>query len=181
MLAVGLDIGDKEKVPQVNGDLVETETNWYSDVFVPVQVVEYSVDNNMTVLRKLEFGMSIEEVEEIINSAGMHTFRFDESLLSALNSQYYCYFDSRNKLVRIMIQEGGSRDGRFMLGITFFDLEKAVGEAGGSLMKVESDIPYDGWIYQDQEQQIQYEFAFNEGRMCSVEEMVISENSDWQR
>ncbi|MDE7332467.1 MAG: hypothetical protein K2O16_09525 [Lachnospiraceae bacterium] len=179
LLAVGLDIGDKEKVTQVNGDLEETETNRYSDDFVPVQAVEYSVDNNMAILRRLEFGMSIEEAQEIINSAGMHTFHIDGNAgLSAQNNQFHCYFDSRNRLVRIMIQEGGSRDGRFMLGMSFSDLEKAVREAGGSLMKVESDIPYDGWIYQDQEQQIQYEFALDGGRMCSVEEMVISENSD---
>ncbi|MDE7339151.1 MAG: hypothetical protein K2N80_01135 [Lachnospiraceae bacterium] len=177
LLAVGLDMGDKEKVTQVNGDLEETETNRYSDEFVPVQAVEYSVDNNMAILRRLEFGMSIEKAEEIINSAGMHTFRIDGNAgLSAQNNQYYCYFDSQNKLVRVMIQEGGSRDGRFMLGMSFSDLEKVVEEAGGSLTKVESDIPYDGWIYQDQEQQIQYEFAFNEGSMSSVDEMVMSEN-----
>ena len=41
---------------------------------------------------------------------------------------------------------------------------------------MESDIPYDGWIYLDQEQQIQYEIALNEGRVSSVEEMVISED-----
>lgn len=176
LLAVGLNLGDKEKITQVNGDLVETRTNRYSDDFLPIQAVEYSVDNNMTMLRKLEFGMSIEEVEEIINSAGMHTFRFDGSAgLSAQNGQYHCYFDGQNKLVRISIREGRSRDGRFMLGMSFADLEKVVKEAGGSLTKVESDIPYDGWIYQDQEQQIQYEIALNEGRITSVDEMVISE------
>lgn len=176
LLAVGLDIGDKEKVTQVNGDLVETQTNRYSDVFVPMQVVEYSVDNNMAILRKLEFGMAIEEVREILSSAGMRTFEVDERTLVAQNSQYYCYFDSQNGLDRIMIQEGGSRDGRFMLGMSFSDLEEAVGEAGGSLTKVESDIPYDGWLYQDKEQQIQYEFALNEGSVSSLDEMVISEN-----
>lgn len=178
LLAVGLDIGDQEKVTQVNGDLVETRTNRYSDDFLPIQAVEYSLDNNMTMLRKLEFGMSIEEVEEIINSAGMHTFRIDGSAgLSAQNGQYHCYFDGQNKLVRISIREGGSRDGRFMPGMSFADLDKVVKEAGGSLTKVESDIPYDGWIYQDQEQQIQYEIALNEGRISSVDEMVISEDS----
>lgn len=179
LLAVGLDMGDKEKVTQVNGDLEETETNRYSDDFVPVQAVEYSVDNNMAILRRLAFGMSIEEAEEIINDAGMHTFRIDgNACLSAQNYQYQCYFDSRNQLVRIMIQEGGSRDGRFLPGMSFSDLEKAVEEAGGSLTKVESDIPYDGWLYQDQEQRIQYEFAFHEGSMSSVTETVISEDAD---
>ena len=127
----------------------------------------------MTILSKLEFGMSIEEVEEILNSADMRTYRVDESLLCALNSQYFCYFDSQNKLVRIMIQEGGSRDGRFMQGMSFSDLEKVVEEAGGSLTKVESDITYDGWIYLDQEQQIQYEIAFYEGSMSSVNEIAV--------
>ncbi|MDE5598536.1 MAG: hypothetical protein K2J04_12010, partial [Lachnospiraceae bacterium] len=60
LLAVGLDIGAQEKVTRVNGDIEETQTNRYSDDFVPIKAVEYSVDNNMAILRKLEFGMSIE-------------------------------------------------------------------------------------------------------------------------
>ena len=179
LLAVGLDIGDKEKVTQVNGDLEETQTNRYNDDFVPIQVVEYSANNNLTILSKLEFGMSIEEVEEILSSANLHTFRIDESAgLSAQNNQYHCYFDDQNKLVRIRIQEGGSRDGRFMLGMSFSDLEKAVEEAGGSLMKVESDNLYESWFYRDQEQQIRYEFDVYDGSISALDEIVISENSD---
>lgn len=176
LLAVGLDIGNKEKVTQVNGDLEETQTNRYNDDFVPVQVIEYSASNNLTILSKLEFGMSIEEVEEILSSANLHTFRIDESAgLSAQNSQYHCYFDDQNKLVRITLQEGGSRDGRFTLGMSLSDLEKAVQEAGGFLTKAESDNPYDIWFYQDQ--QIQYEFFVYEGSVTVVNEIAISENS----
>ena len=183
LLAVGLDMGDKEKVTQVNGDIVETQTNQYNDEFVPIQVVEYSVNNNLTILSKLEFGMSIEEVEEILNSADMHTFRVDESVynegyavgLSAQYSQYHCYFDSQNKLARITIQEGGSRDGRFALGMSLSDLEKVVEDTGGFLTKVESDTPYDIWFYQDQEQQIQYRFFVYEGNVTVVNEIVIGE------
>ena len=179
LLAVGLDIGDKEKVTQVNGDLEETQTNRYNDDFVPIQVVEYSANNNLTILSKLEFGMSIEEVEEILSSANLHTFRIDESAgLSAQNNQYHCYFDDQNKLVRIRIQEGGSRDRRFMLGMSFSDLEKAVEEAGGSLMKVESDNLYESWFYRDQEQQIRYEFDVYDGSISALDEIVISANSD---
>lgn len=182
LLAVGLNVGDKEKVTQVNGDIVETQTNRYNDEFVPVQVVEYSVNNFLANLSKLEFGMSIEEVEEILNSADMRTFRVDESIynegytvgLSAEYSQYHCYFDGQNKMVRIRIQEGGSRDGRFTLGMSFSDLEKAVQEAGGFLTKVESDNPYDIWFYHDQEQQIRYEFAVYEGSVSVLDEIVIS-------
>ena len=179
LLAVGLDIGDKEKVTQVNGDLEETQTNRYNDDFVPVQVMEYSANNNLTILSKLEFDMSIEEVEEILSSANLHTFRIDESAgLSAQNNQYHCYFDDQNKLVRIRIQEGGSRDRRFVLGMSFSDLEKAVEEAGGSLMKAESDNLYESWFYRDQEQQIRYEFDVYDGSISALDEIVISENSD---
>ena len=185
LLAVGLDMGNKEKVTQLNGDIVETQTHRYSDEFVPVQVIEYSVNSNLAVLGRLEFGMSIEEVEEILSSADMYTFRVDESVynegytvgLSAEHSQYHCYFDSQNKLVTILIQEGGSRDGRFTLGMPFSELEKVVEEAGASLTKEESDTPYEIWFYQDQEQQMRYEFSVYEGSVSVMREMVISENS----
>ena len=186
LLAAGLNMGDKEKVTQVNGDIVETQINLYNDDFVPIQAVEYSVNNNLTILSKLEFGMSIEEVEETLNSTDMHTFRTNNErvysegyaeCLSAQYNQYHCYFDSQNKLARIEIQEGGSRDGRFALGMALSDLEKAVKEAGGLLMKAESDTLYDIWIYQDQEQQMQYEFSVYEGSVTVVNEIVISENS----
>ncbi len=185
LLAVGLDMGNKEKVTQVNGDIVETQTHRYSDEFVPVQVIEYSVENNLAILSRLEFGMSIEEVEEILSSAGMDTFWVDESVynegytagLSAQYSQYHCYFDSQNKLVTLAIQEGGSRDGRFMLGMPFSELEKVVEEAGTSLTKEESDTPYETWFYQDQEQQMRYEFRVYEGSVSVLKEMVINDNA----
>ncbi len=186
LLAVGLDMGNKEKITRVNGDLVETQTNRYGDDFVPVQVIEYSVNNNLRILSRLEFDMSIEEVEEILSSAGMHTFRVDESVynegytvgLSAEYSQYHCYFDNQNKLVRIAIQEGGSRDGRFTLGMSLSDLEKVVEEAGGSFTKEAGDTPYEIWFYQDKERQIRYEFFVYEGSVSVVNEMAISENAD---
>lgn len=55
-------------------------------------------------LSRLQFGMPIEEVEGILDSSGMYTFRTaDESVnsegyavcLSAQYSQYSCYFDSQ--------------------------------------------------------------------------------------
>lgn len=185
LLAVGLNMGNKEKVTQLNGDIVETQTHRYGDDFVPVQVIEYSVSSNLAILSNLEFGMSIEEVEEILSSADMHTFRVDESVynegytvgLSAEHSQYHCYFDSQNKLVTILIQEGGSRDGRFMLGMPFSELEKVVEEARAALAKEESDTPYEIWFYHDQEQQMRYEFSVYEGSVSVLKEMVISEGA----
>ena len=38
MLAVGENLGTQEKVTEVNGDLVETQTHYYSDSFVPIRV-----------------------------------------------------------------------------------------------------------------------------------------------
>ena len=185
LLAAGLNTGDKKKVTEVNGDIEEIQINRYSDAFVPVQAAEYSVDNNMTVLGRLEFGMSIEEVEDILSNAGMYTFRVDASTydegygaaLSAEYNQYHCYFDDQNKLVRLSLQEGGSRDGRFTLGMSFSDLEKRVEEAGGSLAKEESDTPYEIWVYQDKGQQIQYAFSVYEGSVSVVDEMAVGGQS----
>ncbi|MCM1056089.1 MAG: hypothetical protein NC517_00555 [Firmicutes bacterium] len=186
LLAVGLDLGDKEKITQVNGDILETQTHRYNDDFVPVQVIEYSISNNLTVLSELEFGMSIEEVEQILNSADMRTFRVSdervysegyEVCLAAKYNQYHCYFDSQDKLARITLQEGGSRDGRFALEMSLSDLEKVVEE---TLTKIESDYTWDTWeiwSYQDQKQQIQYEFSMYKGRVIAVDEIMISENS----
>ena len=184
LFAVGLNMGDKEKVTQVNGDLVETRSNRYNDNFVPIQVVEYSGNSNLAVLSNLVFGMSIEEVRKILSNAGLQTFQVDESVynegytvgLSALHSQYHCYFNSQKKLARIAIQEGGSRDGRFAVGMSLSDLEKAVEEAGGTLSKSENDYIWDIWVYQDQEQQIRYEFSVYEGSVSALDEIVISEN-----
>ena len=173
LLAAGLNLGDKEKVTEINGDLVETQTNLYSDEFVPIQVIEYSANYNLAVLGRLQFGMSIDEAEEILNNAGLRTFRFDESLFSAQSGQYHCYFDSQKKLDRITLQEGGSRDGRFTLGMPFSDLEKAVEDAGGTLTQIDIDDTWDLWFYQDQEQQIQYEFRVYEGSVSVIDELVI--------
>lgn len=181
LLAAGVDMGNKEKITELNGDLVETQTHLYEDSFVPVRAVEYSAINILKTLNELEFGMSMEEAEKILNSAGLRTFRVDESAygdsynagLCALYNQYHCYFDSQDELVKITIQEGGSRDGRFTLEMPLSDLERAVEEAGGSFTKVESDTPYDIWSYQDQGQQIQYEFIVYEGRVSVVNEIAI--------
>ena len=181
LLAVGLNTGDKEKVTEVNGDLEETRINRYSDEFIPIQAAEYSVENNMMVLGRLVFGMSIDEVEDILGNAGIHTFRVEESVnerysavLSAEYNQYHCYFDNQNKLVRISIQKGGSRDGRFTLGMSFSDLQKRVEEAGGSFAEEESDTPYEIWLYQDEGQQIRYEFSVYEGSVSVVDEVAIN-------
>lgn len=183
LLAAGLNLGDQEKVTQVNGDLVETKTNRYHDEFVPVRAVEYSVNNNLAALGKLEFGMSIEETEKILSSSGIQTFRVDEGVydeedtvcLSAQYSQFHCYFDSQNKLARITVQEGGSRDGRFTLGMSLSDLEKTVRESGGTLTEIENNDTWDIWAYQDQGQQIRYEFSVYEESVSVVSEIGMGE------
>ena len=179
LLAVGLDMGDKEKVTELNGDLVETRTYRYGDSFVPVRAVEYSADYNLKVLSELVFGMTVREVGDVLGNAGLHTlYTYGNGIycLSANYNQYHCYFDSEQKLYQILLQEGGSRDGRFMLGMSLSDLEEAVEEAGGSLAKDESDTASDIWIYQDQEQQIQYEFSVYEERVYVLYETAMSES-----
>lgn len=185
LLAAGVDLGDKEKVTQVNGDLVESQTHRYSDSFVPVRAVGYSIDSMLKTLSKLDFGMSIEEVEEILSGADLRAFRVvGESVssegyktcVSALYNQYHCYFDSDDMLARITIQEGGSRDGCFKLGMSFADLEEVVREAGGSFIAAETEALSSAcWVYQDESKQIQYKFYIYEGHLSVVHETAMSE------
>lgn len=181
LLAVGVNLGNSEKVTEMTGDIIETQTYLYSDSFVPVQAVEYSIERNHRTVSELEFGMPIEKVEDILNGAGFDTLRSEEEYVrsegysvcvSTMYNQYFCYFDSQNQLVRITIQEGESRDGRFSEGMSFADLEKAVEESGGFLTKVDADTTYETWIYQDEEQQIRYEFTVYEGSVTVINEIA---------
>ena len=188
LMAAGLDIGDKEKVTEINGDMVQAEKHRYTDIFVPVRPMEYSVDYILETLSELEFGMSIEEAEEILNGAGLRVFDIvgetsDNEMgtvgLAAHRDQFDCYFDSQNQLTQIYIREGGSRDGRFTIRMSLSDLQRIVEEAGGSLTKGQNDNSWDSrdvWLYQDQEQQIQYEFYVYEQSVSAVQETAISGN-----
>ena len=176
MMAAGENLGDKEKTIAVTGDLPNPSTHTYSDTFVPIALEEFSEVATRKKLQQLTWGMSMEEAEDILAQGGIQHFRTvlengDYTVVE--DSRYFLDFDEDGHLNRIRLQEGGSRDGRFTLGMPFSDLEKAVEEAGGTLRKVVSDTSYDIWFYQDQEQQIQYEFFVYEGNVTVVHEMML--------
>ena len=181
MMAAGANLGDKEKTIAITGDLPEPSTSVYSDTFVPIAVEEFSEVEIRKKLRQLTWGMSMEETEDILTQAMIQYYRYfpgetedaGNGYIVVENSRYSLYFDEDGHLNRILLQEGGSRDGRFTLGMSLSELEKAVEEAGGTLTKVESDTPYEIWFYQNQGQQIQYEFFVYEGNVTVVNEMMI--------
>lgn len=177
LFAVGLNMGNKEKWTEVNGDLVESRVQRYGDSFVKARAIEYSEDNNLKILAGLEFGMAIDEAEDVLNNSGLLTFRGIENGIPYLYTRhagYSFYFDRQQGLNRIFLQSDGSRDGRFMMGMSLSDLEKAVEEAGGFLMEIESDALMKPWVYRDQKQQIQYIFSVYQGYVSLVEETVMS-------
>ena len=184
LLAAGLNLGNQVKTTELNGDIAQTQIHRYSDGFVPVRAYEYSTEYNLQVLGTLKFGMPVEVVERILGDAGVETFRAGEGVpyseefnvcLSASYNQFHCYFNRDDELVQITLQEGGSRDGRFVLGMSLSDLEEAIGEAGGTIRQIVVDAPWDLWCYQDDEQRIRYEFYVYEGSVTVVDEKALED------
>ncbi|MCM1541039.1 MAG: hypothetical protein NC121_07245 [Blautia sp.] len=178
LMAAGLDLGDKEKVTELTGDLPETHTHQYGDTFVPIRVVTYSSDRNLRALRELEFGMSMEETEQVLNAAGQSVFEprsdMEGACLCAEHSQYMCIFDDQHRLESILIQESGSRDGRFRIDMPFSELRDIVEGAGGKLTE-EFVERFDDtfYIYEDAEQHIKYGFSVYEDTLSTVWESAI--------
>ena len=175
VMAAGINLGDQQKVTEVNGDIESTEVNIYSDTFVPIQVIEYSEETNRKVLKELHFGMNKEEVEKILNEGGLRNYwmEYDDMAYFVVeDSQYYCHFDENGELEQILLQVGGSRDGRFSIGMDFSELEKIVTDAGYSLKKMEDSSEDSGerYTYRDEEQQIEYEFFIYEGKLSVLQE-----------
>lgn len=170
IVAAGIGLGEQQKVTEVNGDLDSTEVHLYSDIFVPVQVIEYSEEANREVLKQLQFGMNKEEVETVLTKGGLtsHWMEYDDMAYFAVeDSRYYCYFDKNGKFEQLFLQEGGSRDERFVIGMDFSKLEELIINEGGTLEKVEenSDDATIWYIYLDEAQQIQYKFGIYEEKL----------------
>lgn len=172
LLAAGHNLGNKEKMTEVNGDLLETQLHLYSDTFIPIEVVEYSETANRGQLNRLMFGMSMEETEKILQESGLKYFQSiseDDKVLCVEDSRYYCYFDKQNELIRLLIQEGGSRDNRFTLGISLFELEKLVEQEDGQLIKEADDM----YCYADKENNIMYKFHIYKEKIAFLWEEAV--------
>lgn len=177
LMAAGLYLGDQERVLGLEEGLDEPFVYQYGDSFVPVRAVEYSAGLHLQALRELEFGMTLEEAENVLILAGQQVSRTTREhpyhpeaeavCLCAEHNQYECYFDGRDRLESILIRAGGSRDGRFTQGMSLADLREAVEDAGGELVE-----GMDGnYIYEDAAQNITYRFHVNEDALTIVWEM----------
>ena len=170
--AAGVDIGKQEKVTEINGDLESTEVHTYSDTFIPIHVKEYSEENNRALLQELVFGMNKDEVESILNQGGLSSYWVEYDNMSYFvveNSRYYCYFDEQGALHEILLQEGGSRDNRFTMGMDLASLEEIVKREGGTLETDEKrEDSLEWYVYFDDKQQIRYEFGMYEGELSCL-------------
>lgn len=179
LMAAGLNMGDKEKVTELTGDLAETYTHQYGDNYVPIRAVEYSSELHMQILRELEFGMSMDETENILKNAGQNVFHttrdrpyrtdIEGLCLCAEHNQYVCVFDDQNRLESILIEEGGSRDGRFTCGMSLSELRETVESEGGEL----TGGMYGEYFYEDAEQNMKYVLYVYEDVLNSVWEIAM--------
>ncbi len=132
MLGVGRGLGDQEKTIAVTGDLVQTSFNVYSDTFVPIAVEEYSEPAVRQLLNEISWGRSVVEVKEFLNQNGLQYFEGSTDdggySIGVEHDSYICYFDE-GRLDHMLLQEGGSRNRKFEMGMTmeevraYFDSE----------------------------------------------------------
>lgn len=182
MFASGMNVGDKERVTDIAILLELLEVYRYSDVFVPIQVMEYAeyVANypqktNQEVLNQLIFGMRMQEVEQHLLDAKLdYSFcapTYEDSMYEICieNSRYFCSFDENGKLFGIYIQEGKSRDGRFTIGMTLTELEQMIQKENGVLEHKTEKI----YSYQDLKNQIEYEFFIYENQVSHLYEKQL--------
>lgn len=132
MLGAGKGLGDQEKTIAVTGDLVQTSFNVYSDTFVPIAVEEYSEPAVRQLLSEIRWGESVVEVKEFLNQNGFQYFegKTDDGgySIGVEHDSYICRFEE-GRLRYMLLQEGGSRNRRFEMGMTmeevraYFDSE----------------------------------------------------------
>lgn len=188
IMAAGENLGDKISVTEVTGDTENSVSHTYSDTFVPVNLVEYPEAGKREVLNTLTWGMSIDEVEEVFNSSGVRSsgvYSGDGGMLCGLSiedGRYYAYFDEAGGLNEFVLQEGGSRNKLFTIGMEYSELEDIVAaRPDGELMTGEtrnyesfggiSEVKC--YLYNDTDNNIQYEFSIKDDKLCMVYERKI--------
>lgn len=133
-LAAGKDLGNSQKTIEVTGDIIQQSTETYSNSFVPIVVKEYSEDDCRTSLNELQWGIPMSEVEDLLIQSNMKYFKTDYSVEGTDNeliqrticvndNSYLLYFDENQCLCQIDLQVGGSRNGKFLLGMTLEEVE----------------------------------------------------------
>lgn len=185
VLAAGEGIGNEVKTIQVTGDLEEASTHMYSDKFIPIKLEEFPNEKYRNILQGLKWGTSFEETKEYLTSNNVEYYENmfsltegseEEYLAKELNiedSSYRLEFDKERNLCRIYMQNDGSRDGRFLLGMSY---EEIVDIIGVELVE-EQDKSFDRKICRTSEplDGIYYGFVFNPetGKL-----IIVIESSD---
>lgn len=129
-MAAGRGLGDEEKTIAITGDLEFETTHRYSEAFVPITLDEYSEQGTRKVLEKLEWGMSVDEIEHILNRNGvLYSWLpfHDKYSIEVESSQYFLVLGQDKKLTEIYLQKGGSRNQLFTLGMSRDAIEEKAG------------------------------------------------------
>ncbi|MDE7046111.1 MAG: hypothetical protein K2O97_14115, partial [Acetatifactor sp.] len=129
ILAAGEGLGERSKTIDITGDLERESLHYYSDAFVPVRIGEYSERAVLEVLDRVDWGTGIEEAKRLLQREGI---AFEESMnrencLVIQQSSYFMYFEDKGRFTDIYLQRGGSRDGRFALGMTMEEVAEGAG------------------------------------------------------
>lgn len=174
----GKGVGDKEKEIAITGDLEKTTKSVYSDEFVPIMIKEYSEVENRQILKKLNWGMEVPMVEKILTEGDLRYQRMDlegDNYIEVEESRYILYFNEQMKLSKILLQDGGSRDNCFQMGMKMDEIEQRI--EGGFSVNTGDDITY--WCQQPVNN-IYYGFIFEDDKLARViesEEGVLDECS----
>lgn len=180
-LPAGKDLGNSQKTIEVTGNLIQQSTEIYSDIFVPIEVKEYSEDDCRACLNRLQWGMSMSEVEDILTQGNMEYFKtaypidgadnvLIEKTICVNDNSYLLYFDENQCLYQIDLQVGGSRNGKFLLGMTF----EAVQGLSECELVLEPEVYAQSQVYRTLEtvDDVYYTFVFdnNDGALIIVKE-----------
>jgi hypothetical protein len=180
-MAVGIDLGNKQKTIEVTGDIFQPSTETYSDSFLPIEVKEYSEEYCRASLMELQWGSSMAEVEEYLSECNIYygktlfpvegTNELVERMITINeDDSYLLQFDENKCLYEIDLQEGGSRNGKFILGMTLEEVQSLL-DCELILKPDVSDVYADSQIYRASEpiEDTYYSFVFD-----NTEEKLIT-------
>lgn len=129
VLAAGEGLGAKSKTIEITGDLERKSVYYYSDAFVPVRIKEYSEAAIREVLNRMEWGIGMKEAKRLLRREGVVCTEdmSRENCLEIEDNGYFMYFEGNAGFDHIYLQRGGSRDGRFELGMTMEEVAERTG------------------------------------------------------
>ena len=104
LLACGLELGDKARTIQLEGDMLQPATREYSVSFVPIDIFELSDEDIRALLEQCEAGSTVEEAEKILEDNQITFLEcFEEGGMYPLyleieEGRYYLYLDKEGKV-----------------------------------------------------------------------------------